>query len=386
MTYLLPTYNRLNLTVERAEGAVIVDEKGKKYIDFGSGIGVCNLGHRAPVVQQALESQLNKFWHVSNLYKQPIQEAVAKLLVENSAGDYVFFSNSGAEANEAAIKLARKATRKKKIITFEQSFHGRTFATMSATGQEKVRTGFGAMLETFEYLPFNNLQAVEKSIDDETAAVMLEVIQGEGGVNVGEEAFIQGIEQLCREKDVLLIVDEIQTGIGRTGKTFAYEHYRISPDIITVAKGLGNGFPVGGIIAKASLKEHFGPGTHGSTFGGNPLAMAASKAVLQTVFHNDFLQEVREKSMYLKDLLADKIESFQFVERITGKGMMIGIHCQTDVSHLVPKLLEKGLIVLSAGSNVIRLLPPLTIQKEEMVQAVTLLEETFHSESLLHMK
>ena len=235
-------------------------------------------------------------------------------------------------------------------------------------------------------MPFNDLKAVEKALDDETAAVMLEVIQGEGGVNVGEESFIQGIEQLCKERNVLLVVDEIQTGIGRTGKAFAYEHYGISPDIITVAKGLGNGFPVGGIIAKASLKEHFGPGTHGSTFGGNPLAMAASKAVLQTVFHNDFLQEVREKSMYLKDLLADKIESFQFVERITGKGMMIGIHCQTDVSHLVPKLLEKGLIVLSAGSNVIRLLPPLTIQKEEMVQAVTLLEETFHSESLLHMK
>ncbi|MGM8364475.1 acetylornithine transaminase [Virgibacillus sp. W0181] len=381
MTYQLPTYNRVDLSVARAAGTIIEDVNGQTFLDFGSGIGVCNLGHRHPAVQQAVENQLNQYWHVSNLYKQPIQEEVAKQLVEHSAGDYVFFCNSGAEANEAAIKLARKATGKKKIITFKQSFHGRTFATMAATGQEKVQTGFGPMLEGFKYVNYNDLAAVEEAVDLGTAAIMLEVIQGEGGVHPGNYSFIQGVEQLCKKHDILLLVDEIQTGIGRTGKAFAYEHYNIAPDIITTAKGLGNGFPVGAMIAKVPLEEHFGPGTHGSTFGGNPLAMAAAKEVLQTIFQAEFLHEVTEKADYLLELLKSQIGKYDSVTAFKGRGMMIGIHCSKDISTLVPKLLANGLIVLNAGPNVIRLLPPLTVSREEMKKAVSILADTWKNES-----
>src|SRR5690625_1321879 len=236
MSVLFPTYNRFNVAVAEAEGTTVKDENGKSYLDFGAGIGVCNLGHRHPSVQKAIEEQLQKYWHVSNLYHIPIQEDVGALLTNNSMGDCVFYCNSGAEANEAAIKLARKATGKTKIITCRQSFHGRTFATMSATGQEKIQEGFGPLLETFEYVPYNDIEAAKQAIDDSTAAVMLEVIQGEGGVIVGEESFLKQLEAICQEKDILLIIDEIQTGIGRTGKSFAYKHFGISPDIITVAR------------------------------------------------------------------------------------------------------------------------------------------------------
>src|SRR5690625_3164620 len=312
MTALFATYNRFELTVAEASGTVVKDTDGKEYLDFGSGIGVCNLGHRHPDVQQAIEEQLNKYWHVSNLYHVPLQEEVAQLLTANSAGDYVFFCNSGAEANEAAIKLARKATGKTKIITFQQSFHGRTFATMAATGQDKVQQGFGPMLQAFDYVPFNDIEAVKKKIDGETAAVMLEVIQGEGGVIAAEPTFVKELEQLCAEHDILLIIDEIQTGIGRTGAPFAYQHYAISPDIITTAKGLGNGLPVGAMIAKAKFYDDFGPGSHATTFGGNPLAMAAAKAVLQHVFDPAFLQTVEEKSIYLKERLQEEIGETRF--------------------------------------------------------------------------
>jgi len=375
MTALFATYNRFELTVAEASGTVVKDTDGKEYLDFGSGIGVCNLGHRHPDVQQAIEEQLNKYWHVSNLYHVPLQEEVAELLTANSAGDYVFFCNSGAEANEAAIKLARKASGKTKIITFQQSFHGRTFATMAATGQDKVQQGFGPMLEAFDYVPFNDIEAVKKKIDGETAAVMLEVIQGEGGVIAAEPTFVKELEQLCAEHDILLIIDEIQTGIGRTGAPFAYQHYAISPDIITTAKGLGNGLPVGAMIAKAKFYDDFGPGSHATTFGGNPLAMAAAKAVLQHVFDPAFLQTVEEKSIYLKERLQEEIGETRFVTNIKGKGLMIGIECEKEVTGLIPQLMQQGLLVLNASPYVIRLLPPLTVSKEEIDAAATLIGE-----------
>src|SRR5690625_1922061 len=303
MSVQLPTYNRYDVSIDRAEGTIVTDVNGKEYLDFGSGIGVNNLGHRHPTVQQAVEAQLNQYWHVSNLYQVPIQEEVAQLLVDHSCGDYVFFCNSGAEANEAAIKLARKATQKNKIISFQQSFHGRTFATMAATGQEKIRAGYGPMLEAFVYATYNDFASVEQLVDHDTAAIMLEVVQGEGGVIPAEESFIKHIAQLCQEKEILLIVDEIQTGIGRTGKRFGYEHYGIEPDIFTLAKGLGNGLPIGTMLAKKEIGDSFGPGAHGSTFGGNPLAMAAAKAVLETVFTNDFLRAVNDKSEHVAPLL-----------------------------------------------------------------------------------
>lgn len=375
MTAILPTYKRFDLEVKQAFGTKIEDIHGKQYLDFGSGIGVCNLGHRHPAVQSAIEDQLNQYWHVSNLYTNPIQEEVAGELTANSVGDYVFFCNSGAEANEAAIKLARKATGKTKIITFKQSFHGRTFATMSATGQEKIQIGFGPLLETFVYVPYNDIEAVRAEVDTNTAAIMLELVQGEGGVFPAEAVFVRDLEKICQEKNILLIVDEIQTGIGRTGKRFAYEHYRIEPDIITLAKGLGNGLPVGAVLAKEKFYEVFGPGTHGSTFGGNPLAMSAAKAVLQIVFKEEFLNEVTMKADYLHTNLINKIGDLPIVKAIRGIGLMLGIECTQEITEVVPRLIQKGLLVLNAGPSVIRLLPPLTVSNEEIDEAVHRLRE-----------
>lgn len=377
---LFPTYNRFDLAIESAEGSIVKDVNGKTYIDCASGIGVCNLGHRHKAVQAAIETQLQKYWHISNLYKNPIQQNVAKLITDNSPGDYVFFCNSGAEANEAAIKLARKATGKEKIITFNQSFHGRTFATMAATGQEKVRIGFGPMLEKFAYADFNDLASLEKEIDDETAAVLLEVVQGEGGVYPATQEFIDGLKSLCEKHGVLIIVDEIQTGIGRTGKKFGFDHYGLEPDIFTLAKGLGNGLPVGAMVAKAPLEEAFGPGTHGSTFGGNPVSMAAAEAVLKTVFEIDFLNDVEATAAFLEEKLTEEIASLPNVQAIRQKGLMVGIDCGKNISHLVPALIEQGLLVLNAGENVIRLLPPLTITKEQLTEAVSLIKTALENE------
>lgn len=367
---LFPTYNRFNVQVKEASGTEVIDIDGKTYLDFGSGIGVCNLGHRHPSVQKAIERQLDQYWHVSNLYKQPIQQEVATLITENSVGDYVFFSNSGAEANEAAIKLARKATDKEKIITFGQSFHGRTFATMAATGQDKIREGFGPMLEKFEYANFNDIDSVQQLIDDNTAAVMLEVVQGEGGVIPAEQQFLTELMSICKENDVLVIVDEIQTGIGRTGKRFGYEHYGIDPDIFTLAKGLGNGLPVGAMVATKELGENFGPGTHGSTFGGNPLAMSAAKAVLETMFKDDFLNEVEKKATYIADRLQSDIAPLKAVKNIRQKGLMIGIELDTPIGEVITDLIESGLLTLVAGESVLRLLPPLTVSKTEIDEAL----------------
>lgn len=371
---LFPTYNRFPLSVQSATGAEITDINGKTYVDFGSGIGVCNLGHCHPIVQKAVEKQLHLYWHTSNLYENPIQSEVAAQITTHSHGDYVFFCNSGAEANEAAIKLARKVTGKETIITFQQSFHGRTFATMAATGQEKVREGFGPMLEKFSYATFNDLTSVEQLIDENTAAVMLEVVQGEGGVHPADHEFIEGVATLCKKNNILLIVDEIQTGIGRTGKKFGFEHYQIEPDIFTLAKGLGNGLPVGAMVAKAAYKDHFGPGSHGSTFGGNPLAMASANAVLQIVFEDAFLDEVEAKASYLQEKLEKEIAPLASVQAIRQKGMMVGIDCDKSVAPIVTQLLEKGLLVLSAGDTVVRLLPPLIVTEEQIDEAIQLLK------------
>ncbi|HLS08375.1 acetylornithine transaminase [Lentibacillus sp.] len=382
MTALFPTYKRFNLSVKRASGTTVEDTEGKNYLDFGAGIGVCNLGHRHSDVQKALENQLNQYWHVSNLYHNPIQEKVADWLARHSSGDQVFFCNSGTEANEAAIKLARKATGKNKIISFQQSFHGRTFGSMAATGQEKIHTGFGPVLERFSYVPFNDIDAIKRAVDGETAAVMMEMIQGEGGIHMADFDFVQELEQVCRQHDVLLIVDEIQTGIGRTGKPFAYQHYGISPDVITSAKGLANGIPVGAMIAKKELRDVFGPGSHGATFGGNPLAMAAAEAVLNHVFQDDFLQAVTAKGELLLNRLNASIRQLPVVTSIRGKGLMIGIECNQEVSSMIGKLIEKGLLVLSAGPNIIRLLPPLIVSEKEIDTAVPLLRDVLAAEAV----
>lgn len=368
---LFPTYNRYDVEIKSADGTLVTDTDGKEYLDFGSGIGVCNLGHRHEKVQEAIKNQLDEYWHVSNLYKQPIQKKVAKKITDNSVGDYVFFCNSGAEANEAAIKLARKASGKSKIISFSQSFHGRTFATMAATGQEKVREGFGKMLESFQYATFNDIDSVKKLIDEETAGVMVEVVQGEGGVIPATEQFLNELQSLCRKYGALLMIDEIQTGIGRTGKKFGYEHYGIEPDIFTLAKGLGNGLPVGAMVAKADYVDAFGPGSHASTFGGNPVAMAAADAVTDIVFSESFLQEVAEKASFLEKKLQEEIAPLPFVKNVRQKGLMVGIECNSEVGDLIPKLMDQGVLALVAGPKVCRLLPPLTVSQEEIAVAVT---------------
>lgn len=376
MSHLFPTYSRWEIEPVFAEGSKLMAADGKEYLDFTSGIGVCNLGHRPKAVEEAIEKQLKKFWHVSNLFNIKEQETAAEKLAEAAGMDLVFFANSGAEANEGAIKLARKYTGKHKIITFEKSFHGRTFATMAATGQEKIKQGYGPMLENFVYVPFNQIEALKTAIDNETAAVMLEVVQGEGGLYAAGEEFLKETEKLCKEFGVLLIIDEIQTGIGRTGKPFAFQHYGLDPDIITAAKGLGNGLPIGAVIGKKQLEQAFGPGSHGSTFGGNPLSVAAAIAVMESVFQEEFLQEVAEKSEYLLEKLNTNLSSSPIVEEIRGIGLMIGIQLKAESQTVLKELQKSGLLVLPAGEQVIRLLPPLTVSIPEIDEAAGKITQT----------
>ncbi|WP_079508075.1 acetylornithine transaminase [Mesobacillus jeotgali] len=375
MSHLFPTYQRWEIEPEKASGTVIYAKDGREYLDFTSGIGVCNLGHRPEAVEQAVKEQLELFWHVSNLFPQSIQEEAATKLAAASGLDYVFFANSGAEANEAAIKMARKATGRTKIITFLQSFHGRTFAGMAATGQEKIKQGFGSMLETFIHLPFNDLEALSKEIDSDTAAVMIEMVQGEGGIHVVTADFIKEASRICTENGVLLIVDEIQTGIGRTGKPFAFQHFDISPDIITVAKGLGNGLPIGAAIGKMELAEHFGPGSHGSTFGGNPISTAAASAVMDIIFDEKYLTEVTAKGELLFQLLDKELGSLGAVKEIRGLGLMAGIELTVAAPPILAQLRKSGLIALPAGEKVIRLLPPLSVSAEELEKAVLIMKD-----------
>ncbi|MFJ7745702.1 acetylornithine transaminase [Peribacillus sp. NPDC097295] len=370
MSSLFPTYARWDIEPETANGTKLFSIKGKEYLDFTSGIGVLNLGHCHEKVKDAVTEQLNKYWHVSNMFQSSLQEKVAKMLADASGLDQVFFANSGAEANEAAIKLARKATGKSKIVTCLQSFHGRTFATMAATGQEKIKKGFGPMLSSFEYVPFNDNEALAAAVDDDTAAVMIEIVQGEGGIHVVEQSYLDAIAAECKKHGALLIVDEIQTGIGRTGKPFAFLHFDIQPDILTTAKGLGNGLPIGAMIGKRELEEFFGPGSHGSTFGGNPVSVAAAEAVLTEILQPDFLKEAEEKAEYLKSGLVKAFEGVGEVVEVRGLGLMIGIECKQEVQAFILEMQEAGLLLLSAGPNVLRLLPPLTVDRLEMDQAI----------------
>ncbi|MEK4823000.1 acetylornithine transaminase [Niallia sp. FSL W8-0951] len=378
MSHLFPTYSKWEIEPESAQGSYLYSKNGGVYLDFTSGIGVCNLGHCHPEVKAAVEQQLNKFWHVSNLFPLAVQEKAAEILTNASGLDLVFFANSGAEANEAAIKLARKATGKTKILTFKQSFHGRTFATMSATGQDKIKQGYGPMLETFEYVPFNDLNALKEQLTEDVAAVMLEVVQGEGGIYVASQEFLQGVEALCKEKDVLLLIDEIQTGMGRTGKAFAFQHFGIKPDIISVAKGMANGIPTGAIVADGKLKEFFGPGSHGTTFGGNPLAMAAAIKTMEIIFEPAFLEAVEKKSEWVFSLLKEKLAGNQHVKDIRGLGLMIGIELDIPVASILGELRKEGLIVLNAGEKVIRLLPSLNTSPEDFIKGMEIMQKSLN--------
>ncbi|WP_144484462.1 acetylornithine transaminase [Bacillus pumilus] len=381
MSHLFQTYGRWNVEIKEAAGSWAVDTNGKKYLDFIQGIAVTNLGHNHPKVNQAIKKQLDHVWHVSNLFENGLQEKAAEKLAANSSGDLVFFCNSGAEANEGAIKLARKATGKTNIVTFLHSFHGRTYAGMAATGQDKIKTGFGPMLEGFHYVPFNDPDAIAACEVDDVAAVMLEVVQGEGGVNPATSEFLEAVQAFCKKHGALLIVDEIQTGIGRTGTAFSYEQTGLDPDIISSAKGLGNGLPVGAVIGKKALGEAFSPGSHGTTFGGNMLAMAAVNATLDVIFKDEFLTEVKEKGAYLLEKLQD-LKQLNIVKEVRGKGLMAGVECHQPVGNYITALREQGLLVLPAGPNVIRLLPPLNVETAEIDQAIDALTQVLANETV----
>jgi len=376
MSNLFPNYGRWPISIVKGEGNYLWDDQGKKYLDLVSGIAVTSLGNVPPKVKARLQEQLDRLWHCSNLFHIPQQEALAEKLVSLTCGQRAFFCNSGAEANEAAIKLARRYAQRVlnedryEVITFTQSFHGRTLATLTATGQDKVKDGFSPLPEGFKTVPYNDSQALREAITDKTIAIMLEMVQGEGGVNPADPAFVAEIKALSIEHNLLVIVDEVQTGIGRTGKWFAYQHYDIEPDIITMAKGLGSGFPIGAIVGKEKLAEAFGPGTHGTTFGGNPLAATAGLATLETIEEEGYLQKVNEMGEYLRTRLEELKASYPQIVEVRGKGLLVGIEMDGSVGDLLSALREEGILLLMAGPNVIRILPPFTITKGEIDEAV----------------
>jgi acetylornithine/N-succinyldiaminopimelate aminotransferase len=379
---LFPTYRRYDIRAAKGEGAYLWDEAGNRWLDFTSGLAVCNLGHCHPRVTEAVQKQLETLWHVSNLFHIPLQEEVAGILTEASGLGAVFFCNSGAEANEAAIKLARKAAREKRgierphIITFQGSFHGRTLATLTATGQEKVKTGFAPLPEGFVTVSFGDLDAVKQAVDEKTAAVTLELVQGEGGVRPADPAFVAELYRFCREREILFMVDEVQTGMGRTGALFAFERYGVTPDVVTLAKGLGNGIPVGAMMARSELAPVFGPGSHASTFGGNPLAMAAARAVLQEVRRPELLENVRKQGERLLVSLREKLDGHPSVKAIRGLGLMVGIELTDEAAPVIDRAREQGLLVLPAGPRVVRLLPPLIVTEEMIDRAVKILADS----------
>jgi len=381
--YFMNTFgNRTPVCFDHGKGINLWDLDGKKYYDFLAGIAVSALGHSHPKLVNAIKEQAEKLIHCSNLYYIENQAKLAKILVENSCASKVFFANSGAEANEGAIKLARIFFKKKgmpekfEIITLEKSFHGRTLATIAATGQDKYQKPYSPLTPSFLKVPINDLGALEKAINGSTCAVMIEPIQGESGVNLTSIEYMQGVRKLCDEKGILLIFDEVQCGLGRTGKLFAYEHLGIEPDIFTLAKALGGGFPIGALCAKEHVASAFEPGDHGSTFGGNPLACAAGLAVMEVMINDNLVKNSEEMGSYFLDKLSTLASKYDFVKEVRGKGLMIGIEVHGDSSMLQRRALENGLLVLTAGHDVIRLLPPLIISDAELDQGLDILYKT----------
>nr|WP_277344865.1 acetylornithine transaminase [Paenibacillus thiaminolyticus] len=384
----MPTYARYPMTLVKGSGSRLWDDRGNSYLDFMSGIAVANLGHVPERVKARVQEQLETLWHVSNLFRIPQQEQAAEWLTKHTCADAVFFCNSGAEANEAAIKLARRYHAKVaksgryEIITFQQSFHGRTLATLTATGQDKVKEGFHPLPEGFRYVPFNDIESLRAAVSDKTAAIMLEIVQAEGGVHTIKAAFAQEVAKLCAEHGLLLIIDEVQTGMGRTGALFAHEHYGLEPDIFTVAKGLGSGFPVGAMLAKEHLREAFGPGSHGSTFGGNPLAMSAVIGTMETMIEEKVAQRAAERGAYLLNSLKVKLSDVPVVKDVRGLGLIIGIECSEPAADIVEAARAAGLLVITAGPNVVRLLPNLLVTPEEIDEAVSVLHQVLEARSL----
>ncbi|PLY17183.1 MAG: acetylornithine transaminase [Sedimenticola sp.] len=387
---LMATYNRLPISLQKGEGVWVWDTTGKKYLDALSGIAVCGLGHAHPAVKEAICKQAGELIHTSNLYQIELQQQLGDGLTRIAEMDRVFFCNSGAEANEAAIKLARLFGHKKgienpTIVVMEQSFHGRTLATLSATGNRKVQAGFEPLVSGFIRVPYGDLEAIRTVAKNShsTVAVLVEPVQGEGGINIPQEDYLNEIRAICDEYDWLIMLDEIQTGMGRSGRMFAYQHTGIHPDVITLAKGLGNGVPIGACLAKGKAAETFGPGNHGSTFGGNPLACAAALTVIRTLEDQGLTQRAEQLGAKLLTDFADKLQDVTGIEEIRGLGLLIGIELDRPCQALVTQALEQGLLINVTAEKVIRLLPPLIMSDEEadhLVNALTTLIKSFLKE------
>ena len=378
---VMNTYGRQPLVLVKGEGCRVWDEAGREYLDFLAGLAVCNLGHAHPEIAKAAASQLTQLVHVSNIYYTTPMVELAEALVRLSFADRVFFANSGAEVNEGAIKLVRRYSREKfgagrhRIICMENSFHGRTLGALSATGQSKFWQGFDPLLPGFAFVPFNDLDAVARAVDETVCAVMLEPVQGEGGVNLPSPDYLKGLRQLCDDQGLLLILDEIQAGLSRTGKLFAYENFGITPDVMTLAKGLANGLPMGALLATDNVAVAFVPGTHASTFGGGPVVAAAAKTAVGLLSQPEFLAGVRDLGEFLRLRLADFQSQFSIVKEVRGLGLMWGIELTQEGADVVTACRERGLLINCTQGNVIRLLPPLIVGMAEIDRALRILAE-----------
>ncbi len=385
--YLMHTYNRFPIAIRKGRGMKVWGTDGKEYLDFIGGVAVNCLGHCHPKVVVAIQKQAQRLIHVSNYFHIEAQTKLAKILVDNSFADKVFFCNSGAEANEAAIKLARRYFReiagqnKFEFITAINSFHGRTLATLSATGQEKFKLGFEPLVPGFKHVEFNDLEAIEKAITKNTCAVMLEPIQGESGVKIPDPDYLREVRKLCDKHGILLILDEVQTGMGRTGKLFAYEHYGITPDIMTLAKGLGGGAPIGAMLATDKIAAAFEPGTHGSTFGGNPLVCSAAIATIGVLIEDDFiLDQCRRMGKYFKKRLEELKKEFpSIVAEVRGMGLLVGMELTTDGAPLVKACMERGLLINCTAGNILRFMPALIITEKDIDHLIEILGQIFDS-------
>ena len=377
---IMNTYRRVPIALVKGEGARLWDAGGKEYLDFVAGIAVCNLGHSHPAVVKAIKKQVKNLTHVSNLYYTQPQGEVAALLTKYSFADKVFFCNSGAEANEAAIKLARKYAHenlgadKYELITMKDSFHGRTMATITATGQEKFQFGFTPLLDGFKYVPFNDPAALEAAITPKTCGIMLEPIQGEGGVIIPDESYLAKVRDICDRHKILMIVDEVQTGIGRTGQLFAYEYSGIQPDIMTLAKALGNGFPVGAMLATDEVARAFTPGNHASTFGGNLLAMAAARATLQTMLDEGVLDHCQKAGGYFLAKLQALKARHAIISGVRGRGLMLACALTIEGADIVKTCQERGLLINCTGGKTLRFVPPLIITQKDIDAAISILD------------
>jgi acetylornithine/N-succinyldiaminopimelate aminotransferase len=382
ITPVMPTYGRWDVAVDHGEGCWLHATDGRKFLDFTSGIAVTGLGHCHPHLVAAVTEQAKHLWHVSNLFRIPGQERLAQRLVDNSFADTVFFGNSGAEACELAIKIARKYQHdtghpeRYRIIGCEGSFHGRTLATLAAAGNEKYLEGFGPPMDGFDHVAFGNLNEMRAAIGGETAAILIEPVQGEGGVRPGSDEYLRGLRAIADEFGLLLVFDEVQCGMGRTGKLFAHEWSGVTPDVMAIAKALGGGFPIGACLATERAAAGMGPGTHGSTFGGNPLAVAAGNAVLDVMLEADFFDRVQARARLLRGKLEELVRAYpKLFAELRGSGLLLGIRCVVPAGDVVNRLRQNGLLALTAGDNVLRLLPPLVVSEAEIGEAMDTLHK-----------